>query len=281
MQEDVFRNDLWFLSTRVQRACCEKMAISPNDHRSLLLAAHAIPNPKWREFVCGWGAAFINITVTFPINKVMFRQVPLEIFNNFHLITYSCLSRCFMACIQRQPSTSSSLKAFASCTEEFCLHYVRKQYQCLSCLVCTTTISKYWILWCLTGIHTLRIQLQLLQLAWQRHCSLHLREFRCSSKIATTTRGSKIQHMPLLTFVNTALESTIEASRRYYCETASATRFSLPCEMRSVCACLIQITGPPNSCKTFSAVPWYALLWSILFATNPFLSISMVGGSIY
>ena len=26
------------------------------------------------EFVCGWGAAFINISVTFPINKVMFRQ---------------------------------------------------------------------------------------------------------------------------------------------------------------------------------------------------------------
>ena len=28
-----------------------------------------------REFVCGWGAAFINITCTFPMNKVMFRQV--------------------------------------------------------------------------------------------------------------------------------------------------------------------------------------------------------------
>jgi hypothetical protein len=29
----------------------------------------------WREFVCGWGAAFINISVTFPINKLIFRQV--------------------------------------------------------------------------------------------------------------------------------------------------------------------------------------------------------------
>ncbi|XP_043225666.1 mitochondrial nicotinamide adenine dinucleotide transporter SLC25A51-like isoform X2 [Amphibalanus amphitrite] len=28
-----------------------------------------------REFFCGWGAAFINITITFPINKVMFRQM--------------------------------------------------------------------------------------------------------------------------------------------------------------------------------------------------------------
>ncbi|KAL4218031.1 hypothetical protein ACF0H5_022769 [Mactra antiquata] len=31
---------------------------------------------QWKrpEFVCGWGAAFVNISVTFPINKVMFRQ---------------------------------------------------------------------------------------------------------------------------------------------------------------------------------------------------------------
>lgn len=29
---------------------------------------------KRPEFVCGWGAAFVNISVTFPINKVMFRQ---------------------------------------------------------------------------------------------------------------------------------------------------------------------------------------------------------------
>ena len=27
-----------------------------------------------REFLCGWGAAFVNITMTFPINKVIFRQ---------------------------------------------------------------------------------------------------------------------------------------------------------------------------------------------------------------
>ena len=26
------------------------------------------------EFLCGWGAAFVNISCTFPINKVMFRQ---------------------------------------------------------------------------------------------------------------------------------------------------------------------------------------------------------------
>lgn len=30
---------------------------------------------RFREFVCGGGAAFINITATFPLNKVMFRQM--------------------------------------------------------------------------------------------------------------------------------------------------------------------------------------------------------------
>lgn len=28
-----------------------------------------------REFLCGWGAAVINVTVTYPVNKVIFRQV--------------------------------------------------------------------------------------------------------------------------------------------------------------------------------------------------------------
>lgn len=28
-----------------------------------------------QEFACGWGAAVINVAITFPINKVIFRQV--------------------------------------------------------------------------------------------------------------------------------------------------------------------------------------------------------------
>uniref|UniRef100_A0A336MSX6 CSON006761 protein n=1 Tax=Culicoides sonorensis TaxID=179676 RepID=A0A336MSX6_CULSO len=30
---------------------------------------------EWREFACGWGAAFVNITATYPIYKVIFRQM--------------------------------------------------------------------------------------------------------------------------------------------------------------------------------------------------------------
>ncbi|CAG0918588.1 unnamed protein product [Notodromas monacha] len=29
----------------------------------------------WRQYAAGWGAAFVNITVTFPLNKIMFRQM--------------------------------------------------------------------------------------------------------------------------------------------------------------------------------------------------------------
>jgi hypothetical protein len=28
-----------------------------------------------REFLCGWGAAVINVAFTYPVNKVIFRQV--------------------------------------------------------------------------------------------------------------------------------------------------------------------------------------------------------------
>ncbi|XP_055305445.1 mitochondrial nicotinamide adenine dinucleotide transporter SLC25A51 [Sitodiplosis mosellana] len=39
----------------------------------------AINNGLWhinlQEFVCGWGASFINISVTYPVYKIMFRQM--------------------------------------------------------------------------------------------------------------------------------------------------------------------------------------------------------------
>lgn len=38
-------------------------------------------NVHWKEFACGWGAAFINITITYPINKIIFRQVSRMIIN--------------------------------------------------------------------------------------------------------------------------------------------------------------------------------------------------------
>ncbi|XP_017777766.1 PREDICTED: solute carrier family 25 member 51 [Nicrophorus vespilloides] len=34
-----------------------------------------IGDVNWKEFACGWGAAFINITLTYPVYKIIFRQM--------------------------------------------------------------------------------------------------------------------------------------------------------------------------------------------------------------
>ncbi|XP_034184531.1 mitochondrial nicotinamide adenine dinucleotide transporter SLC25A51 isoform X1 [Osmia lignaria lignaria] len=39
--------------------------------RSLL----TLNNNDFKEFICGWGAALINVSITFPINKIIFRQI--------------------------------------------------------------------------------------------------------------------------------------------------------------------------------------------------------------
>lgn len=50
---------------------------SPNDGSSA--TAVTVPQDDAREFVCGVGAASINILTTFPINKIIFRQQLLGI----------------------------------------------------------------------------------------------------------------------------------------------------------------------------------------------------------
>lgn len=35
----------------------------------------SLNNNDFKEFICGWGAALINVSITFPINKIIFRQV--------------------------------------------------------------------------------------------------------------------------------------------------------------------------------------------------------------
>lgn len=32
----------------------------------------------WREFVCGGGAAFCNVLISYPLNKLIFRQVFID-----------------------------------------------------------------------------------------------------------------------------------------------------------------------------------------------------------
>ena len=37
-------------------------------------SAGVTPTREWREYVAGWGSGIINIALTFPVNKTMFRQ---------------------------------------------------------------------------------------------------------------------------------------------------------------------------------------------------------------
>lgn len=56
------------LKVRSERECCDCF------WRIMKMLASAQPRSH-RDYVCGWIAAFTNIVVTFPINKVMFRQM--------------------------------------------------------------------------------------------------------------------------------------------------------------------------------------------------------------
>ncbi|GFY71371.1 solute carrier family 25 member 51 [Trichonephila inaurata madagascariensis] len=57
--------------------CVNKMAVASVDkHEKYRISKNSSPtHVKYEEFICGWGSAFINILITFPINKVMFRQM--------------------------------------------------------------------------------------------------------------------------------------------------------------------------------------------------------------
>ncbi|EZA58349.1 hypothetical protein DMN91_006005 [Ooceraea biroi] len=49
-----------------------------SDVASEKLSLHSVlklNSNDFKEFICGWGAAVINVSVTFPVNKVIFRQI--------------------------------------------------------------------------------------------------------------------------------------------------------------------------------------------------------------
>jgi len=50
------------------------MVVSSNDSQYFTSKKKNPGTREWREYAAGWGSGIINITVTFPINKTMFRQ---------------------------------------------------------------------------------------------------------------------------------------------------------------------------------------------------------------
>jgi len=70
-------SDVYVLVTfQENEPSCEKKGMSSltqNTGSGLISEDNGVYD--WREFLCGWGAAFINISITYPINKLIFRQV--------------------------------------------------------------------------------------------------------------------------------------------------------------------------------------------------------------
>lgn len=90
-----------------------------------------------KEFICGWGAAVINVTITFPINKIIFRQVYSCNINkineyccyiriNICIVTY----RFWKECQWVPQSGSYPEREYACCIVEFCRLYAKRL--CLS-----------------------------------------------------------------------------------------------------------------------------------------------------
>lgn len=46
-----------------------------NSEKVSLKSVLRLNDNDYKEFMCGWGAALINVTFTFPINKIIFRQI--------------------------------------------------------------------------------------------------------------------------------------------------------------------------------------------------------------
>ncbi|KAL1500920.1 hypothetical protein ABEB36_006339 [Hypothenemus hampei] len=51
------------------------MPHNPKKMNSLISSYIGAATFNWQEFVCGWTAAVINVSVTYPINKLIFRQM--------------------------------------------------------------------------------------------------------------------------------------------------------------------------------------------------------------
>uniref|UniRef100_A0A6V7IE87 Mitochondrial carrier protein n=1 Tax=Bracon brevicornis TaxID=1563983 RepID=A0A6V7IE87_9HYME len=56
-------------------AATELDHVTPAPREVTITSILRLTSDDTREFICGWGAAVINVTVTYPINKIIFRQI--------------------------------------------------------------------------------------------------------------------------------------------------------------------------------------------------------------
>uniref|UniRef100_V9IJ61 Mitochondrial carrier triple repeat protein 1 n=1 Tax=Apis cerana TaxID=7461 RepID=V9IJ61_APICE len=90
--------------------------------RSLL----TLNNNDFKEFVCGWGAAVINVSITFPINKIIFRQILEDVPVNtaFQQISREGIRLIYRGILpplcQKTLSVSVMFSMYEGCKERLC-----------------------------------------------------------------------------------------------------------------------------------------------------------------
>ena len=80
------RNEEAWLCPKVNAA--EVSLAGENSYSSSSTDIGAVLKPNandMREFICGWGSAVINTSVTYPINKIIFRQVSVSFIKKLNL----------------------------------------------------------------------------------------------------------------------------------------------------------------------------------------------------
>lgn len=83
-------------------------------------------NNDFKEFICGWGAAVINVSITFPINKIIFRQILEDVPANtaFRQISKEGIRLLYRGILpplcQKTLSVSVMFSMYEGCKERLC-----------------------------------------------------------------------------------------------------------------------------------------------------------------
>ncbi|XP_076763114.1 mitochondrial nicotinamide adenine dinucleotide transporter SLC25A51 isoform X1 [Xylocopa sonorina] len=90
--------------------------------RSLL----TLNNNDFKEFMCGWSAAVINVSITFPINKIIFRQIleDVPVYTAFQQISREGIRLLYRGILpplcQKTLSVSVMFSMYEGCKERLC-----------------------------------------------------------------------------------------------------------------------------------------------------------------
>ncbi|OAD56046.1 Solute carrier family 25 member 51 [Eufriesea mexicana] len=91
-----------------------------------LRSLFTLNNNDFKEFVCGWGAAVINVSITFPINKIIFRQILEDVPANtaFQQISREGIRLIYRGILpplcQKTLSVSVMFSMYEGCKERLC-----------------------------------------------------------------------------------------------------------------------------------------------------------------